>query len=65
MPSRKFDTSVRVTNNHEGYSVTIEATSADNGSKVAVSETKVYADLTDLTDLMQSVIQKFEQEGKL
>lgn len=59
---RVFDTSVRVANTKEGYSVTIEAVSTDN--KIVVSETKVFNDLNDLSSLMNSVISAFKQKEK-
>lgn len=57
-----FEMSVRVTNSSEGYSVTVTLESKDPSNRVIVSQKKVYADLTDFSDLRQEAIDEYHRK---
>jgi hypothetical protein len=54
-----FEMCVRVSNSSEGYAVTVTLDSKDSSKPVTVSRKKVYADLSDISDLRQEAIDEY------
>ena len=57
-----FEMSVKVSSLSEGYDVTVTLESKDLSNPVTVSCKKVYADLTDFSDLRQKAIEEYNRK---
>ncbi len=54
-----FEMTVSASNTHEGYTVTVILESKDRSNPVTVSRKKVYADLSDISDIRQEAIDEY------